>query len=243
MTNGRFRSLFLVLALLALPAGIQAQPWVVDDAGITDYGACQLETWGGGEEAWFLPACQLVTGFEVTTGVAVFDAGMGSRRGHAILEGKSTIWSRGVAELGLVGGVAVPFSTDGPRVAEAMAYLPLTLTSAGREAMLHLNAGAMMNRLLVTEDPQGVGEVERESAAIWGVRGDLPIHSRWTVIAEVFGMGSDEVETEAGLRMEVVPERLLVDVSYGHDLSNSTEGLGPQVALAWTPRPFSRWVP
>lgn len=57
--------------LLAAPDAPAGRPLTVDDAGIADFGNCQLESWvetsGGKSAAWAMPACN----FTATWGLAL----------------------------------------------------------------------------------------------------------------------------------------------------------------------------
>lgn len=224
----------LAAAFILLPLSAQAQQWIVDDAGITEPGACQVETWWGEEERWVLPACTLVPRTEVTLGAGWFDRGAGSLDPHLFVEAK--VLGRDPDALpwgwGVVVGTALSLEDGGDRASEVFGYVPLTLALESIPLVLHANAGWALERELV----DGQGEDTR--GGIWGLRGDLGLSSRVELLAEVQGMFGEGAEAQAGLRFVPIPDRLAVDVSYGLAFDSDEDGLGFQLGLAWTPAPF-----
>jgi hypothetical protein len=232
--------LSLVLFLVApgailLPRSAAAEQFVVDDAATVGPGACQVEAWWGEAEAWVLPACQFIPRTEVTAGLSHLDAGLGGRGLHGVLEAKLLLrdsegerWGWGV----VLGG-ALPLE-EGSAPTSAWAYLPLSLNLQAVPAVVHLNAGWGFEReyhLDHTHDHHGLA---------WGVRGDLEVAPRITLMGELFGLSGDGVEGQVGLRGELLPDRLALDVSWAHHFDAGEEGLGFQVGLAWTPAPIRR---
>lgn len=63
-----------VLLYFFVQATEAGRPMEVDDAGIVDEGACQLETWGefrrGQQSYWLTPACNIGGDWEVSVGSA-----------------------------------------------------------------------------------------------------------------------------------------------------------------------------
>jgi hypothetical protein len=68
----------------------------------------------------------------------------------------------------------------------------------------------------------------------------MALTDRFTIIGEIFGEGEETPEFQVGLRTEVIPQRLLMDVSYGDHLRDRVDEnrIGLVVGLAWTPPPF-----
>jgi hypothetical protein len=225
----------LLLLSLAPAVPTQAQQWVVDDAEVTAPRSCQVEGWWGEAEAWLLPACALGTRGEVTLGVGRLDPGTGSRVGHAAAEFKGVLMAdaQGAWSLGAVVGGASPFDALG-RPTDVWAYLPLTLASLPAAATLHLNVGWGFER----EDHGTHTHTHR--GLTWGTRGELPLGERVSLLAEVHGFQGEPTETQAGVRLVLLPDLLEMDLSYGRPLDGEAaaeERLGFQVGLAWTPPP------
>ncbi len=238
-TRTRARSALAGAVALAAPLlltpGAGAQQFIVDDAAITPRGACQVEAWWGTAEAWVLPACTFLPATELTVGFAHLDPGTGSRDAHGILEVKSVFRDadRERWGLGFVVGAAIPVDGAGPATS-AWAFVPLTVHAEALPATLHLNAGWGFER----EDH--VSHVHDHHGLAWGARADLELHPRGWLIGELFGLTGDGAEVQVGLRTELLPGRLALDLSWGDALSSGREGLGFQVGLAWTPAPFER---
>jgi hypothetical protein len=205
----------------------------VDDAAITPRGGCQVEARWGTAEAWVLPACTFLPATEVTVGFAHLDAGLGTRSAHGVVELKSVFvdsdggrWGWGVAV-----GAAPPVDRSEP-VTSAWAYLLFTVHAEALPGTLHLNAGWGFER----EDHGS--HVHDHHGLAWGARADLELHPRLALIGELFGLSGDGAELQVGLRSELVPDRLALDLSWGTALSSDEGGPGFQVGMAWTPAPF-----
>ncbi len=231
-----------VAPLLLFGAGsAAAQQWIVDDSGVTEPGACQVEAWIGSSETWFLPACALGTRAEGTLGLAYLDPGTDTRTLHAVAELKGVLLEdeQGRWALGIVAGGATPFGEPGEPT-EGWIYLPLTLASLpalpdGSE--LHLNAGWGYER----EDHETHAHIHR--GATWGVRLDLPLADRLSLLGEVHGFSDDPVALQGGVRISLLPDLLEMDLSYGRPFDGASareDRTGFQVGMAWTPAPRMR---
>jgi len=224
----------LVAACSFSPLPLQAQQWVVDDAAITEPGACQVEGWWGETEQWVLPACTLLPRTEVTLGAGWFDRGAGGTDPH--LFGEVKLLGRDSDALhwgwGVVVGTALSLESGGDRASQVFAYVPITVNLEALPLVLHANAGWALERELHGDhahDHQGF---------LWGLRGDVALSDRLALLGEVSGLSGDEAEAQAGIRLFVVPDRLAVDFSYGFPLDRAEDGLGFQLGLAWTPAPI-----
>ncbi|TVP43842.1 MAG: hypothetical protein EA350_12880 [Gemmatimonadales bacterium] len=227
-------SAFVAASFLTSPLSLHAQQMVVDDAAITEPGACQVEAWWGEAEQWVLPACTLLPRTEVTLGAGWFDRGAGSTDPHLFAEAK--LLARDSDALpwgwGVVVGTALSLESGGERVSQLFAFVPVTVNLETLPLVLHANAGWALEREVHGDhahDHQGF---------LWGLRGDLAISERLALLGEVMGLSGDEAEGQAGVRLFVVPDRLAMDLSYGFSLNSDEDGLGFQLGLAWTPAPF-----
>jgi hypothetical protein len=224
----------LVAASLFAPPSLQAQQWIVDDAAITEPGACQVEAWWGEAEQWVLPACTLLPRSEVTLGAGWFDRGAGSTDPHLFAEAKflgrdadALPWGWGV-----VVGTALSLESGGDRASQIFAYVPVTVNLETIPLVLHANAGWALEREFHGD------HAHDHRGFLWGMRGDLALSDRLGLLAEVSGITGDPAEGQAGIRLFVVPDRLALDLSYGFSLDSAEDGLGFQLGLAWTPAPF-----
>lgn len=232
--GGPVRAVLCVCAAWLLAAApTSAQQFVVDDAAITDAGACQLEGWIGGSAAWLLPACTPLARAELTLGLGrVLDDHGDHTHAEAefVAQAKISLLPDAPGALGVsavVGAGFGPFAqATGERLSGGYAYLPLTYTAPGERLLVHANAGASYAR------------EERALRALYGLRADVAAAGPVIVIAELFGEGRD-VGAQAGLRLALVPDRLALDASYGFALRGEGE-TGPALGIAWTPAPFFR---
>lgn len=218
-------------ALLAAPVG--AQQFVVDDAAVVEYRACQVESWTGSQEFWILPACSPLPRTEITLGLSRFDAGREARDLHGVAEAKHLFRSadEGRWGVGLVAGGAFRFRGGG--TSQGWIYAPLTAHAASIPLTLHLNAGWAFER------EHHVGHTHDHAGFLWGARVEAGFHSRFGGWGELHGVSGHGAEAQAAFTTILVPERLAVDLSYSWHLSDGEDGLGLQVGLAWTPPPFS----
>ena len=223
----------LLVALTTMMAGpADAQQFVVDDAGITDSGACQVEGWVGESAGWLLPACTPIGRVEFTLGVGYLDEAEGTetnRQVEYVAQAKVALLPDDPERVGLsvVGGFGFdPFAqVTGVPLETVLAYLPMTYTLADGRAQFHLNGGWAYQHEVGNHD------------AIYGIRGDVALHERVTLIGEFFGEGSEQ-GVQGGLRVAVIPDLLPVDGSYGASVSGDTPDIGFALGIAITPRAF-----
>jgi hypothetical protein len=231
--------LALATAVLQASPGIaRAQQFVVDDAPIVDTGACQLAAWRGRLAGWALPACQLLPNLEVTAGMGwLRDFGDGWHVDY-VVQGKYSLRD---LEPGGVGVSVVAGAGLGP-LAQAMgrsfhqlfAYVPASISTLEDRLILHVNAGWSMER-----EPHGDHD-HTHHHVLWGGRGDVGLSDRFTLIGEIFREGRETPEFQVGIRTTLIPDRVVLDVSYGDRLRDRVDEnrLGLVAGLAWTPPPF-----
>jgi hypothetical protein len=230
------RAAALAAAFMVAPAA--AQQFVTDDAAITEYGACQLEAWHGPRASWIQPACTPLRSLEVTVAVGFLDAGGADRDVNLLLQAKTLFreLQPGGWAWGLVAGTN-PRAQTAPgqrRFGTVFAYVPLSVSFGDDRLVLHQNVGWHYRR----DDPGATGN-EPAHAFSWGTRGDVWVGGRFTTIGELFGDSRGaHPQWQAGLRTEVVRERLLLDVSYGGHTAAGLQGVGLVVGIAVTPPPF-----
>jgi hypothetical protein len=229
------------LVLLA-PVPGTGQQFVVDDAPVVDPGACQLEAWHGRLAGWALPACQLLPDLEVTAGIGWvrdFDDGWNV---DYVVQGKYALRELAANDFGLSlvagAGLGPVAQAMGRSFHAAFAYVPLTISTFDDRIFLHLNAGWSMER---EQHGEGAGaHAHTRHHLLWGARGDVALSDRFTLIGEICGEDRLVPEYQAGVRTPLIPDRLVVDLSYGDRIRNRTDEdrIGLVVGLAWTPPPF-----
>lgn len=227
----------LAAALLA-PRTATAQQFVTDDAAVVDRRACQLEAWHGEVASWILPACQFIPNLELTAGIGFLEHGDG-RDTEYVVQGKYLLreLTPGGFGTGLVAGVGLdPLAQVMGGLRGVFAYVPVSVSLGADRVVLHANLGWHWER--DEHEHDGVVHAEAHHVLTWAARGDLLLRvagERFTVIGEVFGEDRLLPEYQVGLRTELVPDRLLVDVSWGGHSQDDLRGAGWTAGLAWTP--------
>jgi hypothetical protein len=229
--------------VLSAPSA-QAQQFVTDDAWIVGYGACQVEAWHGEVSSWIQPACQPIRNLEITAGPG-FPFSDGERETRLTLEGKVLLREGN----GRSPAVSVVVGTEAEALSQLyrerppllFAYVPVTTELVEDRFLLHLNLGLESERR--EEEAGNGGEATKGSrrAATGAARADLvpPIAAeRVTLVAELYGEAEGRPGYQLGIRGSLIPERLLLDVSYGGHTAAEESGRGWTIGVGWTPPSF-----
>ncbi len=227
-------ALGLALAGTALAAPVGAQQYVVDDAAIVEFRACQAEAWHGRRSSWILPACQLLGNLEISAGVGFLDEGGGVRETEYAVEAKTLFrplepdgWG-----MGLVVGVGPnPSAAPGERhLSDVYAFAPASLSLWEDGLVLHGNLGWAWERR---------GEDEEDQHLLtWGARADAALVERFTAIGEVYGYHAERPEFQVGIRTHFPEAGVEVDVSWGGSTERGLRGAGLTVGIAFVSRPL-----
>jgi hypothetical protein len=231
--------MFAVLAALTgltllLAAPLSAQQWVVDDAETVDRGACQVEAWHGEVASWILPACQPVRNLEISLGVGFVDDGHGHRETEYAVEAKTLFRPLATNDwgIGLVVGVGPnPSAAAGERhFGDVYAFVPASLSLMDDRLVLHGNVGWEWER----DGHEHDGHIHDEDHhhLTWGVRSDVGLTERFTLIGEVFGEDRLLPEYQVGLRTHFPDAGVEVDVSWGGHTQDDLRGAGFTVGVA-----------
>jgi hypothetical protein len=235
------RTCALAVAVVLWGAGSAAgQQFVTDDAAIVDANACQVEAWYARPGSWLLPACQLIPRVEITAGAGAIEAD-GAYQLRYVVQAKSILTELGPnGALGLVGGFGLdPLGQIVARRIDAVyAYMPVSVALGDSRLVLHQNAGWVYGPEPVEVAPDAPREVRRH-AITWAMRADGALSSRVTLVGELFGQSRVTPEYQVGLRLSLVPDRLLTDVSYTAAARRDAGGGTFTVGMAWTPPPFT----
>lgn len=190
------RSCLVVLACLLPASSHAARPFFTDDARVVDKGHCQLETFEktqhayAGSEVWFMPACNPF-GAELTLGRNRIEDEQ-----NTVLQAKFLL-----KRLEDTGGAGYAFALGrfgGDPYANAIA------SYAFRRIVLHANLGMIHNKIPDT------------NLQTWGLGSEIPLTGRWTAAAETFGQRGDMPTQHVGLRYALVPKRVQIDMTIGH---------------------------
>ncbi|MEA9587073.1 hypothetical protein VC279_16615 [Xanthomonas sp. WHRI 10064A] len=212
-----------LLAFFALwhPVPVRAAAsMVVDDAGVTPRGQCQLEAWWratpGGASATAVPACN-VLGTELALGLS------DSRHGPVLLDlgAKRVLRDPERHAWGLALSVGTQRTWRDPQQRNYYATLPMTWSlGADASTRIHFNIGAVATHAEPDTTNVGIG-LEHD------------ITSSWTLLAEAFGDDHNGEGSQLGLR-RMVGRASSIDLVAGRDRLNAPRGwitLGINLAL------------
>ena len=225
---GRYMFRSVLFFLLMISNGvIYGQQLVVDEAETSEYRGFQLEAWLGTEESWILPVFSPVGRLELVAGAVITDD-----ETHAVTEAKYMFRApaNNRAGFGLVAGTLIaPFG-------EFYSYIPVTFPLLDERAVLHGNLGYMLER---HDEQHGDHTHTRDDHLLtWGVRADIAAFGPVSLLGELFGENSDRPDFQVGFRLELLPDLLEMDFTYGNSFSRQSSGLGFIVGVAWTPPPL-----
>jgi hypothetical protein len=226
-------------AALLVPAALPAQQFGTDDATIAEAGACQLEAWQGETERRIEPACHLLRNVELTFGIGIdpeFD-----RVDEYTVEAKTVLRELQPGGFGFSVVAAVDLyarDDDGEgRFGGVLASVPLSISFGDDRFLLHANLGWRFAR---DQDENG-NDGDRSEPLFWAARGDLQLpllDERLIAVGELFSNDRPRPEYQVGLRFRAVPDRLILDLSWGGHTAEGAERRGWVIGFGWTPPPF-----
>lgn len=213
---GKFSCAALVAAALLRPGAAHAgASLLVDDAGVTADGHCQLESWlraraGALEEATALPACAW-SGVEYSLGASVDPTGAAGGVLHAGFK-------RGLVEMGeRTPGLAVALNGDWRHGLDA--------------ATAYLAASQPLGPRLTLQANLGVGRLRQAGGRLLAGLGlEYRAGPRWSWLAEGYAEGRAHRALQGGLRLRL-PGAASVDLLAGRDRAGRWLTLG----LNWSP--------
>ncbi len=222
LTIIRFGIIFLVGLLIFFANKAAAQQMVVDDAEITTHRSFQIESWYGTIESWMLPAVGVTSYLEVAAGLG-FDSDNTFSPDLWMLEAK--VVPGDLEDDGSAWGIVTGVMWDMDReMDELYAYIPYSRMMLNDSSVLHLNAGWAM-----------FGGDETEHALIYGIRADIGLYDRISVLSELFTENVETPSFQAGLRFELIDGLLEMDVTYGQGFQSGIDDPGLNIGLAFTP--------
>jgi len=198
-----------------LPAAcLAARPFVTDDARIVDTGGCQIESFVKHQrhqpenEFWFLPACTPKGPVELTLGGLKIDNADDGTASAAIAQAKTLLRELRTNDFGLALTLgALRVNPVDPALARGWSPFFNAIASVSLlddRAIIHANLGGIQDRVV------------SRTRGTWGVGAEIPIAGRLFGIAETYGQEGDRPNRQVGLRYWVVPNRLQVDGTLGH---------------------------
>lgn len=206
-----------------------ARPLQTDDARVVDGGQCQVESWSvsqtGTREFWALPACSGGAGIEWALG------GQKSRHDRQADTAHTGVgqYKRMLREL-TPGGVGVAFAV-GSVLSQGRAlpyfYMPISWMSRGEGSVIHLNVGGASNEKRTLAD------------RTWGLGLEQQVTESTWLIAERYSPSASQWQAQAGVRWWVLPGRLQLDTTAGHQHTGLIKVRFTSVGLRWIfPQPF-----
>lgn len=202
----------------------QAQQMVVDDATVMIDKQAQLEAWYGSEQSWIQPSFSLSHLWDVTPGIIFNTADDGSiYQLFGELKYVPTDLDFDGYSYGWTG--AMFFDTEG-RVDRVYTYLPFTKYIFDRTSQVHMNIG-------FDGRDDAVGDFEYKFFT--GLRADLGLTDRFTILSEVFTTDFETPSFQAGVRFDVVPDLFNIDVTYGESFKSEIDYPGLNIGIALKP--------
>lgn len=230
--NGAMKTRVLAVLMLSLPSvGFAARPFVTDDARLTTAESCQLESWmrvyPSSNEVWALPACNPTGNFEITAG-----GGRAKPEGEPgtsdyVLQAKTLFrqlepngWGWGLA----LGKVFHPEINPGPNLlGNTYAYIPFSVSFNDDNVIVHTNLGWLKDR------------ASGKHNMTWGVGAEIKVHPRLLAIAETFGDNHAKPYWQVGGRFAIIPDRVQVDATVGHQFDGPSGNRWISFGLRLTP--------
>jgi hypothetical protein len=205
------RGPLLALALVAPEWAHAGRPMIADDARVATAKGCQVESWIRGTddatEAWTVPACNPGGNLELAFGGARTREGGDSRFTENVLQAKTLFRPVTDAQWGLgltVGTVRHPArATANGWPGDSYVNVPLSVPVLGDAWIAHLNAGAVRRR----DSGRDLGT--------WAFANEVRVNGSLFVIPEIFRADFGRPFVQAGLRYEVVRDRVQVSAAIG----------------------------
>lgn len=226
-TIGRFTA---VLAFLFFTSFIffnqtaKAQQMVVDDATVLIDKPLNFEAWYGTEESWVQAGYSLNHLWDFTPGVIFNSSDDGNLSGiFSELKYIPTDLEFDGYSYGWAGTIV--FDTDG-KVDRVFSYIPFTKQIFDGESLVHLNVGF---------DGKDNINGDWEYGFTTGIRGDFGLTNRFMILSEVFTTDFETPSFQAGLRIGLVPDLLVLDVTYGEGIEQEVDFPGFNVGISFRP--------
>jgi len=201
---------FVGASLLLMRPAVAGRPMTTDDAAITPLDECSAQTWLQADrqasETWFLPACTFLPNLEVTVGGALHRGDRDYPIASAQL--KWLLHPEAPGEWGWAASLGWSRSdaSDSVERGDARPLVLLASYQARDESwMLHVNVG--------TRDVSSGA-----ARTSWGVAYEYAPAARMGAFAEMFGVRGDAPTVQTGLRYDLVPQRLSLNLTIGAHL-------------------------
>ena len=224
----------LIVGVCVLPSISSGQQYITDDAGITEFRACQIQVWHGERSSWALPVCTPLRNLEASVGLIVVwkDESDGHTEYVAQLKTVLIPRERRVWGLGFVVGTGRDPGLTGVRNPgwNTYAYLPVTVGFFNERLLLHNNVG-------YSYDHRAGHDNDRQLLTL-ATRADVSVRKYFVIVGEIYDSSGSEAEYQAGVRTWARPGKVQLDLSYGGFLTHSGRAAGWTLGIAFTTPPF-----
>jgi hypothetical protein len=190
------------------------RPMVVDDAGITGPGQCQLESWTqrtlGQTELWAVPACNVGGKWELAAGLGRTQPdGAGDAFRSGVVQAKTVFrpLERNGWGVGLT--IANQFRADQGAIGDLSVLVPVSISLLDDRVLVHLNAGWLHTH------------ASGRHNGFWAAGTEWNVTHAWTLTLETYGTGPGRHFQQAGARLNLIPDRLALDTGIGSRLGNA----------------------
>ena len=197
------------LILFSARLACAGRPMTTDDASITPLGQCQAQNWLQADrhawEGWSLPACTFLPDIELTAGGALHRGDGGDYR-LASAQIKFLLRDESPGAWGFAASLGWSH-IDALDPAARVDARPLDLIASYRATdasyLLHVDVGMRRDAIADTD------------RATWGVAYERAPDARLGGFVEAFGAQGEAPTLQAGLRYDLVPQRLSVNFTVG----------------------------
>lgn len=191
----------VLLALTSMGKAHAARPFITDDATIVDH--CQIESWwqreGGASALTIMPACNFA-GVEWALGGS--KTARGEKNAYAF-SAKTELKQLQANHYGITAEIGHEFAAGRSMRGDTHFNMALTKSWFDDQFLLHFNTGQVFREQAHNDWTSGV-------AAQWEVA-----QSQW-LFAELYRETAGRPFFQLGYFVEVLPDRLQLDVSYGN---------------------------
>lgn len=210
--------LILIMLANALHA---ARPMNTDDARVTPYGHCQLETWSEfhlsrDSQIWALPACNLLWDTEISLGgdIGLHNSAFRFQLKKLFVNADEKPWGIGIA-------LGNALTQDAPHqfsFNELYFYIPASVVFLDSRLVLHANLGYTLLNL-------------NEHILTTGLGLEAQITDRIFFIGEIYYALGEPLIYQVGLRTWLIEDMLQIDSTYGNsfDFKNTFFSVGLRI--------------
>ncbi|MEN3275768.1 MAG: hypothetical protein V7631_1558 [Massilia sp.] len=181
---------------------------VVDDASVLSPKHCQAESWTqrtpSQTEYWAVPACNVGGTWEIAAGlgrIAPDDRSGAYRSG--VVQAKTVFKPLQTNSWGIGLTIANQSRLGGGMWGDLTVMVPVSVSLQDDRLLLHANGGLLY---------QNAGN---RRTGTWAVGAEWAAHKRLVLTLEAYGSGHGPSYRQAGLRFNLIPDRLSFDTGIG----------------------------